>query len=311
MQLNPEQKTKLVKEIAKNIGFDGCGIARAVPLEEDARRLEKWLLNGRHGEMKYLENHFALRTDPSKLVPGARSVITLLFDHFPDDIQNPSLPKIAKYAYGKDYHLVIREKLNEFLFRLRESLGNIEGRGFVDSAPVLERTWAYRSGLGWIGKNGNLINKGKGSFFFLATLITDLDLEPDEPYVQDYCGTCTKCIDACPTDAILPNKELNASQCISYYTIELKSASLPDELATKADNWIFGCDICQDVCPWNRFSKPHQHPELHPYEEVLTFDIGKWKALDKESFASMFKDSPINRTKWEGIQRNLSLFRKE
>jgi epoxyqueuosine reductase len=311
MQLNPEQKTKLVKEIAKNIGFDGCGIARAVPLEEDARRLEKWLLNGRHGEMKYLENHFALRTDPSKLVPGARSVITLLFDHFPDDIQNPSLPKIAKYAYGKDYHLVIREKLNEFLFRLRESLGNIEGRGFVDSAPVLERTWAYRSGLGWIGKNGNLINKGKGSFFFLATLITDLELEPDEPYVQDYCGTCTKCIDACPTDAILPNKELNASQCISYYTIELKSASLPDELATKADNWIFGCDICQDVCPWNRFSKPHQHPELHPYEEVLTFDIGKWKALDKESFASMFKDSPINRTKWEGIQRNLSLFRKE
>jgi epoxyqueuosine reductase len=311
MQLNPEQKTKLVKEIAKNIGFDGCGIARAVPLEEDARRLEKWLLNGRHGEMKYLENHFALRTDPSKLVPGARSVITLLFDHFPDDIQNPSLPKIAKYAYGKDYHLVIREKLNEFLFRLRESLGNIEGRGFVDSAPVLERTWAYRSGLGWIGKNGNLINKGKGSFFFLATLITDLDLEPDEPYVQDYCGTCTKCIDACPTDAILPNKELNASQCISYFTIELKSASLPDELATKADNWIFGCDICQDVCPWNRFSKPHQHPELHPYEEVLTFDIGKWKALDKESFASMFKDSPINRTKWEGIQRNLSLFRKE
>jgi len=311
MQLNPEQKTKLVKEIAKNIGFDGCGIARAVPLEEDARRLEKWLLNGRHGEMKYLENHFALRTDPSKLVPGARSVITLLFDHFPDDIQNPSLPKIAKYAYGKDYHLVIREKLNEFLFRLRESLGNIEGRGFVDSAPVLERTWAYRSGLGWIGKNGNLINKGKGSFFFLATLITDLELEPDEAYVQDYCGTCTKCIDACPTDAILPNKELNASQCISYYTIELKSASLPDELATKADNWIFGCDICQDVCPWNRFSKPHQHPELHPYEEVLTFDIGKWKALDKESFASMFKDSPINRTKWEGIQRNLSLFRKE
>jgi epoxyqueuosine reductase len=311
MQLNPEQKTKLVKEIAKNIGFDGCGIARAVPLDEDARRLEKWLLNGRHGEMKYLENHFALRTDPSKLVPGARSVITLLFDHFPDDIQNPSLPKIAKYAYGKDYHLVIREKLNEFLFRLRESLGNIEGRGFVDSAPVLERTWAYRSGLGWIGKNGNLINKGKGSFFFLATLITDLELEPDEAYVQDYCGTCTKCIDACPTDAILPNKELNASQCISYYTIELKSASLPDELATKADNWIFGCDICQDVCPWNRFSKPHQHPELHPYEEVLTFDIGKWKALDKESFASMFKDSPINRTKWEGIQRNLSLFRKE
>jgi epoxyqueuosine reductase len=311
MNLQPEHNSKLVKKIAKDIGFDGCGIARVMHLEEDARRLEKWLLNGRHGEMKYMENHFEMRTDPARLVPGARSVITLLFDHYPNTLQDQSLPKIAKYAYGKDYHLVIRQKLNEFLYRLRESLGNIEGRGFVDSAPVLERTWAFKSGLGWIGKNGNLINKGKGSFFFLATLITDLELYPDIPYVQDYCGTCTKCIDACPTDAILPNKELNASQCISYFTIELKSASLPDELSAKADNWIFGCDICQDVCPWNRFSKPHQHQELNPYEEVLTFDIGKWETMDKQCFHSIFKDSPIKRTKWEGIQRNLSLYRKE
>lgn len=308
MHLHPEQNSKLVKEIAQNIGFDGCGIAMAMPLEEDARRLEKWLMNGRHGEMKYLENHFEMRTDPTRLVPGARSVITLLFDHFPSKIQDESLPKIAKYAYGKDYHLVIREKLNEFLFRLREQLGNIEGRGFVDSAPVLERTWAYRSGLGWIGKNGNLINKQKGSFFFLATLITDLELSPDVPYVQDYCGTCTKCIDACPTNAILPNKELNASQCISYFTIELKSASLPDKLAEKSNGWIFGCDICQDVCPWTRFSKPHQHSELEPYEEVMTFDFGKWKSLDRDIFNTIFKDSPIKRTKWEGIQRNLKLY---
>ena len=306
---NLEKRSKLVKQIATSIGFDGCGIARAVPLDEDARRLEKWLHKGMHGEMKYLENHFAMRTNPSKLVPGAQSVITLLFDYYPEQLQHGDLPKIAKYAYGKDYHLVIREKLNDFLFRLRETMGNIEGRGFVDSAPVLERTWAFKSGLGWIGKNGNLINRKKGSFFFLATLITDLALEADDPYIQDYCGSCTKCIDACPTDAILPNKELNASQCIAYFTIELKSSTLPDELQNKADNWIFGCDICQDVCPWNRFSKAHHHEELSPLDEVMTFDIKQWMNLDKESFQKIFKDSPIKRTKWEGMQRNLKLFK--
>jgi epoxyqueuosine reductase len=309
MNLKLEQKAQVVKSLASSIGFDGCGIARATPLDEDARRLEKWLLNGRHGEMKYLENHFDMRINPTKLVPGAKSVITLLFDYFPEKIQEPGSPKIAKYAYGKDYHSVIREKLNVFLYRLREELGNIEGRGFVDSAPVLERTWAFNSGLGWVGKNGNLINRKKGSFFFLATLITDLELQADDPYVRDYCGSCTKCIDACPTEAILPNKELNASQCISYFTIELKSNSLPEQLNKKAENWVFGCDICQDVCPWNRFSQPHHHEELSPLQEVLSFDITKWKALEKNDFQKIFKDSPIKRTKWEGMQRNLKLFK--
>jgi len=280
-------------------------------LDHDARRLENWLNKGLHGEMKYMENHFELRTDPTKLVPGAKSVITLVFNYFPNQQQADGIPKIAKYAYGKDYHQVIREKLHEFLFRIRERLGQVEGRGFVDSAPVLERSWALHSGLGWIGKNGNLINTKKGSFFFLATLITDLVLEPDLPYQQDYCGSCTKCIDACPTEAILPNKTLNASQCISYFTIELKSASLPEELQQKANDWVFGCDICQDVCPWNRFSKPHQHGELEPLDEVMTFSFNDWLSLDKTSFNKLFKDSPIKRTKWEGMQRNLGLFRKK
>lgn len=309
MKLHLEQRAKLVKSLAGSIGFDSCGIAQAVSLGEDAKRLENWLNKGLHGEMKYLENHFDLRIDPTKLVPGAKSVITLLFDYFPEQRQEPGNPKIAKYAYGKDYHLVIREKLNEFLYRLRQEFGDVQGRGFVDSAPVLERTWAFKSGLGWIGKNGNLINKRKGSFFFLATLITDLQLQPDDPYVQDYCGSCTKCIDACPTEAILTNKELNASQCISYYTIELKSSSLPEQLSNKADNWVFGCDICQDVCPWNRFSQPHKHDELSPLVEVLTFDITEWSTIDKDHFQKIFKDSPIKRTKWEGMQRNLKLFK--
>jgi epoxyqueuosine reductase len=297
-----------VKAIAIELGFDEVGIAKAEALTEDAARLEKWLLKGFQGEMKYLENHFDMRVDPTKLVPGAKSVITLLFNYFPEKIQDNSSPKIAKYAYGKDYHLVIRQKLNEFLFNIKESIGQVEGRGFVDSAPVLERSWAAKSGLGWIGKNGNLINKKKGSFFFLATLITDLELQPDNPLPQDYCGTCTKCIDACPTQAILPNKTLLANQCISYFTIELKSATLPDNLAAKANNWVFGCDICQDVCPWNRFSKPHNHPELAPKNEIISFSLNDWMSLDESSFKKIFKESPLSRTKWKGIQRNLKLF---
>jgi len=297
-----------IKAIAIELGFDAVGIARAEALTEDAARLEKWLLKGFHGEMKYMENHFDMRVDPTKLVPGAKSVITLLFNYFPEKLQDKSAPKIAKYAYGKDYHLVIRQKLNEFLFNIRESIGQVEGRGFVDSAPVLERSWAARSGLGWIGKNGNLINKKKGSFFFLATLITDLELQPDNPLPQDYCGTCTKCIDACPTQAILPDKTLLANQCISYFTIELKSATLPDNLAAKANNWVFGCDICQDVCPWNRFSISHNHPELAPNDEIISFSIHDWMAIDESGFKKVFQDSPLNRTKWKGIQRNLKLF---
>jgi epoxyqueuosine reductase len=303
-----ENRARIVKEMAHSLGFDECGIAEATPLHEDARRLEKWLARGRHGEMKYLENHFDLRIDPTKLVPGAKSVITLLYNYFPEKKQSQDHPKIAKYAYGKDYHLVIKDKLHEFLFRLREKTGNIEGRGFVDSAPVLERTWAYKSGLGWIGKNGNLINRKKGSFFFLATLITDLELISDTPYPQDYCGSCTKCIDACPTDAILSNKELDASKCISYFTIELKSNTFPEDLKARSENWIFGCDICQDVCPWNRFSQPHQHPELEPLNEILTFDFSQWDKLDYSTFNLIFKESPLKRSKWEGLKRNLKLF---
>lgn len=302
--------TSLIKTIARSIGFDDCGIAKAQRLDEDARRLENWLKKDYHGEMQYLENHFDLRVDPTKLVPGAKSVITLLFNYFPSLQQHDDVPKIAKYAYGSDYHLVIRAKLQEFLFRIKEEIGNIEGRGFVDSAPILERSWAQRSGLGWLGKNGNLINKKTGSFFFIATLITDLELTPEDPYLKDYCGTCTKCIDACPTEAILPNKELDASKCISYYTIELKSNTLPDDLKNKADNWVFGCDICQDVCPWNRFSSPHKHKELEPLNEIMTFTFKDWIALDRESFNKIFKDSPIKRTKWEGMKRNLDLYRE-
>lgn len=300
-----EQHTKIVNNIAQSMGFDSCGIAEARRLDDDARRLEKWLNKGFHGEMKYMENHFDMRIDPTLLVPGAKSVITLLYNYFPEQEQSQHLPKVAKYAYGKDYHLVIREKLTDFLKRIREKIGQIEGRGFVDSAPVLERAWAVESGLGWVGKNGNLINKKKGSFFFIATLITDLKLNADVPYVQDFCGTCNRCIEACPTNAILPNKEIQASQCISYFTIELKQSQLPDQYKGKSDEWIFGCDICQDVCPWNRFSQPHQEPSFEPLNSILSFTIQDWINTDQYTFNQLFKDSPIKRSKWEGIQRNL------
>lgn len=289
-------------------GFDQCGIAKAAPLDEDARRLEKWLQHGFHGEMHYMSNHFELRVDPTKLVPGAKSVITLLYNYFPEETQKSSAPKVAKYAYGEDYHLIIREKLKIFLQSIREKLGNIEGRGFVDSAPVLERSWAQKSGLGWIGKNGNLINKKMGSFFFIATLITDLELEPDIPHAKDYCGTCSKCVDACPTEAILINKTIDASKCISYFTIELKSKDFPEDLSSKSENWIFGCDICQDVCPWNRFSSPHQHSELEPIKELMQFDIEDWLHLNEDRFKTIFKRSPLKRSGFEGIKRNLRLY---
>ena len=300
-----EQHTNIVKDIAQSMGFDSCGIAEARRLDDDARRLENWLNKGFHGEMKYMENHFDMRVDPTLLVPGAKSVITLLYNYFPNQKQDSQLPKVAKYAYGKDYHLVIREKLTDFLNRIREKIGQIEGRGFVDSAPVLERAWAVQSGLGWVGKNGNLINKKKGSFFFIATLITDLKLKSDLPFVQDFCGTCNRCIEACPTNAILPNKEIEASQCISYFTIELKQSQLPDQYKGKSGEWIFGCDICQDVCPWNRFSQPHQEPSFNPLNSILTFSIQDWINTDKKTFNQLFRDSPIKRSKWEGIQRNL------
>ncbi|MES1198121.1 MAG: tRNA epoxyqueuosine(34) reductase QueG [Chitinophagaceae bacterium] len=301
-----QKSTSFIKTTAAKLGFDHCGIARVQKLDEDARRLEQWLNKGMHGAMKYMENYFEMRIDPARLVPGARSVITLLKNYYPSQQQNSEVPKISKYAFGKDYHEVIRAKLTEFIELIKTNVGEIQGRGFVDSAPVLERTWAERSGLGWIGKNGNLITKQSGSFYFIATLITDLELEYDDPFAKDYCGTCTKCIDACPTDAILPDKVVDGSKCISYFTIELKEMMIPGEMKGKFDNWMFGCDTCQDVCPWNRFSKPNQETEFNPLPEILNLSAKDWEAMTEENFKKIFKDSPLRRTKFKGIQRNLS-----
>jgi epoxyqueuosine reductase len=303
--LNKEKNTIKVKEFTAQLGFDYCGISKAVKLDNDARRLDAWLNAGMHGKMQYMENYFDLRTDPAKLVPGAKSVVTLLMNYYPSESQIENVPKIAKYAYGKDYHEVIRAKLKELLAMMKEEIGEINGRGFVDSAPVLERSWATRSGLGWIGKSGNLINKQSGSFFFIATLIVDVELEYDDPFAKDFCGSCRRCIEACPTDAILENKVIDGSKCISYYTIELKDALLPDAMKDKFANWMFGCDTCQDVCPWNRFSKPHSEKEFTPLPQVLNFSTNDWEELTEESFKQIFKSSPIKRTKFEGIKRNL------
>jgi len=299
-----------IKQQSQRLGFDYCGIARAEKLDDDARRLENWLNKDMHGSMQYMEKYFELRVDPSKLVPGAKSVITLLKNYYPDQIQNTDEAKISKYAYGKDYHEVIRGKLVELLELIKEKIGEVNGRGFVDSAPVLERTWAQKSGLGWVGKNGNLINKQNGSFYFIATLITDLELEYDDPFAKDYCGTCTKCIDACPTDAILPDRIVNGSKCISYFTIELKDALIPGEMNGKFDNWLFGCDICQDVCPWNRFAKAHNEVQFSPVPGILNMATKEWEAMTEEQFRKVFKDSPIKRTKFKGIQRNLKFIQQ-
>ena len=300
-----EKHTILIKQLAKELGFDFCGIAQAQRLDDDAHRLESWLNKGMHGSMHYMERYFDMRIDPRQLVPGANSVITLLLNYFPTEKQTNDELKISKYAYGKDYHEVIREKLNKYIEHIKSVIGDFHGRGFVDSAPVLERTWAQRSGLGWVGKNGNLINKQMGSFFFIATLITDLDLEADEPFTKDYCGTCSRCIDACPTDAILPGKVVDGSKCISYFTIELKDMLIPNEMKGKFENWMFGCDICQDVCPWNRFSKPTNEIEFMPLPEILDLSTKEWEMMTEVKFKNIFKHSPLSRTKLKGIQRNL------
>jgi len=300
-----EKKTILIKKLAAELGFDFCGIAKTTKLEDDARRLESWLSKGMHGTMHYMERYFDMRIDPRQLVPGANSVITLLLNYFPNEKQHNDTLKISKYAYGKDYHEVIREKLNKYIENMKTGIGDFHGRGFVDSAPVLERTWAQRSGLGWVAKNGNLINKQMGSFFFIATLITDLELVPDEPFAKDYCGTCSRCIDACPTEAILPGKVVDGSKCISYFTIELKDMLIPTEMKGKFENWIFGCDICQDVCPWNRFSKPTNEIEFTPLPEILDLSTREWEMMTEEKFKKIFGHSPLSRSKLKGIQRNL------
>jgi len=302
--VNIFSNTQYIKELAQAMGFDYCGIAKAKELTEDALRLEQWLHKGFHGEMDYMARNFDLRIDPRKLVPGAKSVICFIKNYYPSEVQEKGFPKIAKYAWGNDYHEVIRNQLHEFLGQLRKKIGPIEGRGFVDSAPVLERSWAQLAGAGWIGKNGNLIKPQNGSFFFIATLIVDLVLNYDEPISKDYCGTCTKCIDACPTQAILPNKTIEANHCISYLTIELKKETI--ETDRSYNDWAFGCDICQDVCPWNRFSRPHQEPAFKPLDGLLQMKKEDWLAMEETTFKARFKQSPLLRSKLKGIKRNIT-----
>jgi epoxyqueuosine reductase len=300
-----------IKRIAKKLGFDFCGIAKAEFLEEEAPRLEAWLKRDYHGKMAYMANHFDKRLDPTQLVEGAKTVVSLSYNYFPSEQlpQSDDTYKISKYAYGKDYHLVIKDKLKEFLESLKEEVGEVGGRAFVDSAPVLERQWAQKAGIGWTGKNSLLLNRKQGSFFFLAELIIDLEANPDPPAVQDYCGTCTRCIDACPTDAIVQPGVVDGSRCISYFTIELKE-ELPSTVKGKFKDWIFGCDICQDVCPWNRFSKPHQEPDFLPHPDLKEMKKEDWEEITAETFNKVFHKSAVKRTKLAGLRRNIQFVKK-
>lgn len=297
----------IIKSQAKKLGFDFCGIAKAEFLEEEAPKLEQWLNQHYHGEMAYMANHFDKRLDPTKLVEGAKTVVSLIYNYYPSErlSESPEDYKLAKYAYGEDYHFVIKDKLKKLLAILQEEIGDFGGRAFVDSAPVMERQWAQKSGLGWLGKNSLLLNRQMGSFFFLAELIIDLEVSPDPPMVKDYCGTCTKCIDACPTEAIVKPGVVNGSQCISYFTIELKE-QIPQEVKGKFDNWIFGCDICQDVCPWNRFSKPHNEPLFEPHPDLKDMAKKDWEEITAETFNRVFKKSALKRTKLTGLLRNIN-----
>ena len=298
-----QQYAQLIKAEAKRLGFLSCGISKAGFLEDEAPRLEQWLLDGYHGSMSYMENHFDKRLDPRKLVPGAKSVVSLLYNYFPESTQESGSYKISKYAYGEDYHFVVRDKLKELMAYINEAVGSVQGRVFVDSAPVLEKAWAVKSGLGWLGKNTNLISKQTGSFFFLAELIIDLDLPQDGP-VTDHCGQCTACIDACPTQAIIAPYVLDGSKCISHLTIELKS-EIPSDFSGHMDDWMFGCDVCQDVCPWNRFSKPHSETRFKPKPELLNKDKTQWRELTQEVFGQLFDKSAVQRTKYKGLMRNI------
>lgn len=304
MSINSKETySEFIKSEANRLGFLACGISKAGFLEEEAPRLENWLNKNHHGQMAYMENHFDKRLDPTLLVDDAKSVVSLLLNYYPPETQSQESFKISKYAYGQDYHFVIKEKLKELLFSIQENIGDVSGRAFVDSAPVLDRAWAAKSGLGWIGKSGNLITQKVGSFYFIAELILDLDLEYDHA-TTDHCGSCTACIDACPTQAIVAPHIIDGSKCISYYTIELKE-NIPYEMKGKFDEWMFGCDTCQDVCPWNRFSKSHSEPLFNPNPELLSFSKKDWIEITEETFRSVFKNSPIKRTKFEGLKRNI------
>tara|TARA_R110002049_G_scaffold150274_5_gene313446 strand:+ start:3237 stop:4160 length:924 start_codon:yes stop_codon:yes gene_type:complete len=304
---NITSQTKLIKQEAKRLGFLSCGISKAQFLEEEAPRLEKWLNNNRHGQMQYMENHFDKRLDPTLLVEDSKSVISLLLNYYPEGEQNKNSFKLSKYAYGTDYHFVIKDKLKSLLHFIQDEIGDVHGRAFVDSAPVLDKAWAAKSGLGWIGKHSNLLTQQVGSFYFIAELIIDLDLEYDTP-VTDHCGTCTACIDACPTEAITESYVVDGSKCISYFTIELKE-NIPTEFKGKMDDWIFGCDVCQDVCPWNRFSKSHSEPLFNPHPELLSMTKKDWEEVTEDTFKKVFKNSAVKRTKFSGLKRNIDFLK--
>jgi len=301
----PSKHAKLIKEQALALGFLSCGISKAGFLEEEAPRLEQWLRQNHHGQMGYMEQHFDKRLNPTKLVPGAKSVVSLLLNYHTDQTQaDPSAPKISSYAYGTDYHFVIKEKLKKLMEYIHRDIGEVAGRVFVDSAPVMDKAWAAKSGLGWIGKNTNLISKKVGSFFFIAELILDLELVYDTP-TTDHCGSCTACIDACPTEALIQPYQIDGSKCISYLTIELKEA-MPEDFKGKMDNWAFGCDVCQTVCPWNRFATPHKEPQFDPHPDLLQMSKGDWEEMTEEVFTTVFKNSAVQRTKFEGLKRNIN-----
>ncbi len=304
---NKKHYTELIKNEAKRLGFISCGVSRAEFLEDEAPRLEKWLKNNMHGEMKYMENYFEKRLDPSKLVDDAKSVISLSYNYYPKDLQNKEAPKVSKYAYGIDYHYVIKEKLIFFLSFIKDKIGDVNGRAFVDSAPILEKAWASKSGIGWVGKNSNLITKKVGSFYFLAELIVDLELDYDG-IESDHCGECTACIDSCPTQAIVEPYVVDGSKCISYFTIELKE-NIPNEFKAKFEDWVFGCDICQDVCPWNKFSKPHKEPLFQSTPELMKMSREEWNEITEETFNKIFKNSAVKRTGYKGLTRNLNFIK--
>lgn len=304
-----ERNTKLIKRKALDLGFFYCGISKADFLEDDARHLDAYLKQNYHGKMSYMENHYDKRLDPRLLVHNAKSVVSLLLNYYPEkDQENNDTYKISKYAYGKDYHFLIKDKLKLFFQYIQDEIGEVGGRVFVDSAPVLDKAWARKSGLGWMGKNANLIHPKHGSFFFIAELVLDLELEEDGP-IKDYCGTCTKCIDACPTDAIVKPYVVDGSKCISYLTIELKDELLPKEFKGKMENWMFGCDICQDVCPWNRFSSPTKESFFSPHENLLKLSKADWHDLTEEVFQELFRKSAIKRTKYDGLKRNIDFLK--
>ena len=305
---NKEKYTKLIKAEAQRLGFLSCGISKAGFLEQEAPRLENWLNNQMNGQMSYMENHFDKRLNPTLLVDDVKSVISLLLNYYPSEIQNQNSYKISKYAYGQDYHHVIKEKLKELLHFIQTEIGEVSGRAFVDSAPVLDKAWAAKSGLGWVGKNSNLITQKVGSFYFIAELIIDLELEYDTP-TTDHCGSCTACLDACPTEAIVAPYVVDGSKCISYFTIELKD-NLPQEMKGKFDDWMFGCDVCQDVCPWNRFSKPNNEPLFQTNKEILNFSKSEWEEITVDTFQKVFKNSAVKRTKYEGLLRNINFLKK-